>query len=180
MSEESVRSSGWVGRGLLGLCAVLACTPETFEIALPSTSGEGSTTVVADASSSGEATETTAGPGSGSTDGSDSSSDTDDCVPVDDGWWDADWAKRRRLEIDPSVLSGVQQDFPVLVRMPADGLGPSWGERGGDDIRVRSEDPRVPLVYDIDDVDADGELALWLRLPFQGVLLAWAYWHTTP
>lgn len=22
--------------------------------------------------------------------------------------------------------------------------------------------------------------ALWLRLPFQGVFLAWAYWHTTP
>ena len=22
--------------------------------------------------------------------------------------------------------------------------------------------------------------ALWLRLPFQGLFLAWAYWHTTP
>ena len=40
-----------------------------------------------------------------------------------------------------------------------------------------------PAVYHLQSGGAGMDLptwALWLRLPFQGVFIAWAYWHTTP
>lgn len=164
---------------------VAGCTPDTFEITLPSTSGGGSSTGAVTTGSasgtSGTSVDTTVAPGSSSGTTSMGSSDsTGECVPTGDDWWDLDWARRRRIEIDPSVLTGVQQDFPVLVRLAADGLGATWSERGGDDIRVRAEDQGVPLDFDVDDADADGELALWLRMPTIDAagapLVAWLYY----
>lgn len=184
---------------LAGLASVLAalaysitlssCVPETYVIPLPTTS---------DTSSS--STSTSAGMDTldGATTGSSSVADTPTtsndtgttCIPIDDAesWWDSTWRRRRRLEINapafPSYLRDFPlRDFPLLLRVNVDDLGPTWTERGGADLRFRSADQDIAIAYDIDDVEDEGDLLLWLRLPeldpSAGPTSLWMY-HDNP
>ncbi|MEM9456199.1 MAG: LamG domain-containing protein [Myxococcota bacterium] len=151
--------------------AVASCTPGTFEIPLSSTSSSsttGPTTGLATEPSDTEPIATTSetdpepGPSSGDTSGT--------CTPIeemegDEGWWDDKWLRRRMVEIDTSIFPGAVSNVPVLLRMDASSLGPTWSERGGADLRVRAADDGGTLDYEIDDVDADGQLFMWVKLP---------------
>lgn len=156
----------------LRMCVVLAlplaaCTGDTYLIPIGESSGAEPTTT-----NSGEQDTSTGEPSSSSSTGIADSSDTadatttDGCVPTDgaDQWWRSEWAHRRRLEIDTSIFDGPVTDLPVLLRLDADALGDTWATREGADLRFRG-DPDAPLAYDIDDIDADGTLFLWLALP---------------
>ncbi|MEM9462620.1 MAG: LamG domain-containing protein [Myxococcota bacterium] len=153
-----------VGLEVLGVM-LLACTPEVFFVEEPATSGEG-------ASSTSIEIET----------------DSAVCRPSDpvEDWWDPSWRRRRRIEIDTApfandpAISAPLLNFPLLVRLPAEDLGKTWSEREGADLRVRAADQEIALDYDIDQVDAGGELSLWVKIPEiipdLGPLVVWLYY----
>ncbi len=158
---------------VLGAALLASCTPREREIPVSTAADEG------DASSS-----TTGPPASdGSTVaalGTSSSSTDDGCMPVDEPeWWDPAWHHRRRLRIEAAAFPGPLSDFPLLLRVPMDDLGPTGSERGGADLRFRSSDQDVSIAHELD-AAADGELAIWLLLPeldpSEGPTTIWMYY----
>lgn len=158
------------------------CNPGSYEI--PLDSSPSSSTSAADIASSADPTQASLDSSSGSSHsgtatGSESAGTTTggECEagpPAD--WWDAAWNRRRPLLIDTSIAAGVLENFPVLLRLDVDDLGDTWTERGGADLRFRSEDQRVRLRYDLDDVTPDGELLVWLSIPLLDPARAQTVW----
>lgn len=163
------------GRGVavgLGLVVSAACTEGTVSIPIGSTTGGVDSSSSASLPGADSTGSTGAGPGS--------SSGSSSCVPADEDWWDAAWSRRRSLTIDTSSFMGPLVNFPVLVRVDPDALGPTWSERGGADLRFRGADQGSALAYERDDLGADGRLPVWLELPLvdpaAGSLTVWMYY----
>ncbi|MEM7154932.1 MAG: LamG-like jellyroll fold domain-containing protein [Myxococcota bacterium] len=167
------------------LVAGLACGPSTYEIAVSGSSGGPPTAGTEPSAMSTGPTSTTRGDTDPSdttetTVAADSGSSGGDCVSQDDGgWWRTEWTRRRLLEIDTTVFDAAVTDLPVLLRLDSEGLGPSWSERSGADLRFRAEGD-VEVSYEIDDVDSDGNLAVWLSIseldPAAGSMPVWMYY----
>ena len=78
--------------------------------------------------------------------------------PLFDNAYDADWAGRVAITIDPSNINGLLTDFPIYVNL-AD-LGPDfWAgvQSDGRDIRVTQADGSTELPYDLVEIDTVAE-----------------------
>lgn len=160
------------------LLACTSCAADGYEIPLSSSTSSATSPQPSDS--------TTTSPPPDSTTTSppptaESSSGEPDCVmPTEEaGWWRKEWRRRRQLQIDTSIFAAPIDDLPVLLRVEATSLGASWSERSGADLRFRSEsDVEIPL--DIDDIDADGTLFVWLAMPrvdpAEGSQTVWMYY----
>lgn len=165
--------------------AGIACGPTTYEIAVSGTSDSQSSVSTGPSAMStgpGLATDdTTAGSDSPQTTAVDSSSSGGGCMEPtgEQAWWRPEWTRRRLLEIDTTVFDATVTDLPVLLRLDSEALGSSWSEREGADLRFRGPGD-VEIAYDIDDVDSDGNLAIWLSIaeldPAMGSMPVWMYY----
>ena len=170
MNTHALRHLGASIPLVTGLAAA-SCTPGTIEIPLSSTSDASTTSPTVTGPTSAPTTEPGDTGPTTTTSSLDSSGETHGpCTPVeeveeDGDWWDEQWLRRRRVEIDTSIFPGAVSNLPVLIRMDAQSLGPTWSERGGADLRVRADGDGGTLDYEIDDVDADGQMFVWVKLP---------------
>jgi len=169
-----------VGVGLTGALTIFSCTPETYEIQLSSSSATaGSSGSSASAEGSDSRTGSSDGASSTSSGSADSTAGTTGCETEGVPWSQADWSRRRELTIDTSIFSDPVTNFPVLLRVPAEDLGPTWVERQGADLRFRSAEETI-LNFDIDDANAEGLVFVWLSIPeidpAAGPMTVWMYY----
>ncbi|MFA6113747.1 MAG: DUF2341 domain-containing protein [Sphingomonas sp.] len=84
-------------------------------------------------------------------------------------WWNKDWAERRKVTLDASVLRGVDGStarVPVLIRLHSGVLDFSKVRKDGADLRFVAGDDKTPLAFHIERFDPAAELALvWVDVP---------------
>jgi hypothetical protein len=84
--------------------------------------------------------------------------------PAPAAWWDADWAYRKEIIIDPTQVAGDLTDFPVLIKI-TDGSLLSLVQDDGDDIAF-TDYGNTQLAHEIESYDpATGDLVVWVNVP---------------
>jgi len=85
---------------------------------------------------------------------------------VDIGWWDTNWANRKLIIINHSMVQEDQKDFPVLIYRSADAELAAQAKSNGDDIIFTSGDNSTRYNHEIENYDdTTGELTAWVKIP---------------
>ena len=81
------------------------------------------------------------------------------------GWWDADWKRRRKLQIDNSRAGEDLFDLPLLIRLDSNRI--EYGRTAPDaaDLRFVSADGSQRLPHEVERWDPDGTSIVWVRVP---------------
>ncbi len=113
---------------------------------------------------------------SGTGDTAESSSTTD--TGVVRGWWDADWAKRRRIDLAlPEAVSGPLSSVPVLILLDDDRIAFDELRPRGQDLRFVDADDTTVLAHEIERWDPAGGTAVWVEIPeFTAADSIFMYW----
>ncbi len=80
------------------------------------------------------------------------------------GWWDTDWARRRKLTFDNSAQGEDLVDFPVLVRLSSARIDYGMTQGSGEDIRFVDGD-RAVLKHEVEEWDESGDSWMWVKIP---------------
>jgi hypothetical protein len=129
-------------------------------------------------SSTGADTSSTVDPsgssGTGDTAGSSSTSDTG----VVRGWWDADWPKRRRIDLAlPENVAGPLSSVPVLILLDDQRIAFDELQANGEDLRFVDADDTTVLAHEIERWEPTGGTAVWVEIPeFTAVDSIFMYW----
>ncbi|MCL5775377.1 MAG: DUF2341 domain-containing protein, partial [Patescibacteria group bacterium] len=84
------------------------------------------------------------------------------------GWWNSDWANRRKIYFNNSGSQNDLTDYPVLVYLNATSSGNidySKVKAGGADLRFLAYDNATPLAYRIEKWDPSATSTIWVRVP---------------
>jgi biopolymer transport protein ExbB len=145
-----------------------------------STTGTGgSTTVTMGGAGGAGGTSTTSGGGQGGVGGG---------VVCPDGacepWWDADWTRRRRIEIDTTGATEALADFPVLIRLDPTRIDYASTMMDGQDVRFVAADGSTVLDRDVEAWIVAGTSSVWVKIPDfpmggSGPLFVWMYYGNT-
>jgi hypothetical protein len=87
------------------------------------------------------------------------------------GWFNDDWAYRRRITIDNSneSLGGTADtlvDFPLLVKLTSNEIDYSKVQDQGQDLRFSTPSaPTIALSYEIEKWDESGTSYVWVKVP---------------
>ena len=85
-----------------------------------------------------------------------------DATPED--WWNTNWNFRKTITIDHTKVSGVLQNFPVLINITDDDLA-NKAQSDGDDI-VFTDNNGVQFSHEIEFYNNnDGHLVAWVNIP---------------
>ncbi len=83
----------------------------------------------------------------------------------DAAWWNDNWAYRKTITINNSVVDSDLTDFPVLVKFTSSELTFSKAKSNGEDIRFTDQNGNL-LSYEIERWDSQNSLAeVWVKLP---------------
>ncbi|UCF61595.1 MAG: DUF2341 domain-containing protein, partial [Anaerolineaceae bacterium] len=83
-------------------------------------------------------------------------------VPAD--WYDADWAYRKKITIDSSLVTANIINFPVLISLTSDSNLANDAQNDGDDILFTSSNGTTKLSHEIESFnDSSGELQAWVK-----------------
>jgi hypothetical protein len=80
-------------------------------------------------------------------------------------WWDSDWSKRIRLDIDKRVATEVLTDVPILVTLTPARVDYNDLLPGGVDLRFVAEDDVTPLAHEIELWSPGGTSSIWVKVP---------------
>ena len=102
------------------------------------------------------------------------------------GWWNPDYAARKKITIDTTAAGGGIQDnvgtAPVLIRLSGD-FNFSAVRDDGSDIRLIADDDKTPLAYHLEKFDSLlGEAFIWVKIPNikpGAVTTCWLYYGSS-
>lgn len=80
-------------------------------------------------------------------------------------WWDTNWAKRIRIDINNSDQGVTFTDQPVLVKLNTSRLSYADAKSLGEDIRLIASDDVTTLSYEIEKWNPAGESLIWVKIP---------------
>ncbi|MDR3643006.1 MAG: DUF2341 domain-containing protein [Candidatus Doudnabacteria bacterium] len=84
------------------------------------------------------------------------------------GWWNTDWAYRRKITFNNASSTSDLTNFPVLVSLNAVSFGNidySKTKSAGADIRFLSADNSTVLPYEIEKWDNTATSTIWVKVP---------------
>jgi biopolymer transport protein ExbB len=94
------------------------------------------------------------------------------------GWWDADWPKRRRIDLAlPENVAGPLSSVPVLILLDDQRIAFDELQANGEDLRFVDADDTTVLAHEIERWEPTGGTAVWVEIPeFTAVDSIFMYW----
>lgn len=92
-------------------------------------------------------------------------------------WWDINWAKRIRIDINNSDQAVSFTDQPVLVKLNTSRISYADAKSLGEDIRLIASDDVTTLSYEIEKWNPAGESLIWVKIPTITASLATEYFY---
>ncbi len=82
------------------------------------------------------------------------------------GWYDPNWAYRKKITINNTKVTANLTNFPVLINLTTDTDLAADAQDDGDDILFTSVDGTTKLSHEIESFDdASGQLVSWVKIP---------------
>ena len=92
-------------------------------------------------------------------------------------WWDTNWAKRIRVDINNSDQAITFTNQPILVKLNTSRINYADAKSLGEDIRLVASNDVTLLSYEIEKWNPAGESLIWVKIPTVTASLATEFFY---